>query len=448
MQGPNDMPIIGSKKQEPIKIMVGIPYYRDISVRTMSALLQTMGSIPYQFVNMWHGTANLVEGRNVISKAFMESDCQYLWFLDSDMVFDPRQVLMMLSALDEHKDAGLIAGMYTKRDGSMTPLVGLLDDKGNPPAIDTHIDWLLEHRGQVVDASLMPTGFMFIRREAFEKLEPPYFYRDWPWRTNDEAHPSMKDKMMSSDNVFVRDVREVAGMKTLAHLGVELGHLGEVVYLPEHFYQQADSFRVGSQIQRVKDNLGTEHGYDSPAYWDGLYHAELSAGRKRDYVELHEAVRAAVVGKQKVLDMGAGPGVLAEKLAEDGHDVTVSDFSEVAVKYCQQLGFEGFQFDLENDSLKPGQHKSYDVVVATEVLEHLEDPQKAIKKMYSFLKPGGLLIVTTPNNCLPPEEEPEHKQVVTEAGLRTWLAAFEDMDVLKINTQPFPKLMGLGKKPE
>lgn len=42
------------------------------------------------------------------------------------------------------------------------------------------------------------------------------------------------------------------------------------------------------------------------------------------------------------------------------------------------------------------QSNYFDVVIATEVLEHLYNPQKAIDEIYRVLKPGGICIVSTP----------------------------------------------------
>ena len=55
--------------------------------------------------------------------------------------------------------------------------------------------------------------------------------------------------------------------------------------------------------------------------------------------------------------------------------------------------------------------KKFDKIVCLETIEHLENPDKAIKNMFNHLKKGGLLIITTPrNNWIP---DPSHLHIFT-----------------------------------
>jgi 2-polyprenyl-3-methyl-5-hydroxy-6-metoxy-1,4-benzoquinol methylase len=46
----------------------------------------------------------------------------------------------------------------------------------------------------------------------------------------------------------------------------------------------------------------------------------------------------------------------------------------------------------------PGRDGTFDVVVAPEVIEHLENPRFMLREIFRLLRPGGTAIVTTPNN--------------------------------------------------
>ena len=52
--------------------------------------------------------------------------------------------------------------------------------------------------------------------------------------------------------------------------------------------------------------------------------------------------------------------------------------------------------DLNYESI-PSKDKSFDVVIAGEVLEHLINPYKVVREFYRILKPNGILIVSVPN---------------------------------------------------
>lgn len=66
---------------------------------------------------------------------------------------------------------------------------------------------------------------------------------------------------------------------------------------------------------------------------------------------------------------------------------------------------------------------SFDVVLCTEVLEHLPEPQRAIDEMYRVLRPGGTLLLTT-RFLFPIHDAPHDYFRFTKYGLRHLLRAF------------------------
>lgn len=95
--------------------------------------------------------------------------------------------------------------------------------------------------------------------------------------------------------------------------------------------------------------------------------------------------------KGKVLDVGAGSGRLTLKLAEQGLDVTPCD------KHPENFSADGSCDKVDvNDGL-PYKNETFDVVVCSEVIEHLENPWHALKEFHHVLKPKGILVISTPN---------------------------------------------------
>jgi len=97
----------------------------------------------------------------------------------------------------------------------------------------------------------------------------------------------------------------------------------------------------------------------------------------------------------KILDVGCGTGLAAEKLKKYGEvygiDISPKSIDE-AGKYnrCDKC-FLGIAEDLPfNDNI-------FDVVVCTEVMEHLLDPKKALSEFNRVLVDAGVLIISTPN---------------------------------------------------
>ncbi|MCD4695701.1 MAG: class I SAM-dependent methyltransferase [Bacteroidales bacterium] len=97
-----------------------------------------------------------------------------------------------------------------------------------------------------------------------------------------------------------------------------------------------------------------------------------------------------------ILDVGCGPGILLNKISKDFNTsgLTGLDFSETKIENCRKV-HPHIQF--EAHSIYEPYPLKYDLVICTEVLEHLEYPQKAMKQLLSLLRPGSTLLVTVPN---------------------------------------------------
>lgn len=419
-------------------ICLGLTAYRTIEQKTVQSLFNAMGQLPYKFGLVTHTSANVWRGRNVVVEGFLESPADFLMFVDADMVFTPEDMGKMIEAALENPDAGVIAGFYCVRDETLRPLVGWTDEDGILFDHDVQMEKLKESRGKLVEANMLPTGFMLIRRSVFEKLKAPWFIVH---TVQDEETDEIRH--YSSDNYFVQKCNR-AGIKTYAHFGVELGHVGNFVYHPAQMWPQLEAFSSMTQLRVGKEELGKRFGWNTREYWDALYSLEKQLGVVRGYAALHEAVKGGMQPGWNVLDVGSGPGVLAEKLKTSGCDVTCYDLADSAVRYCEEKGLTAKQWDLVNDDVPTGTHGTFDSVVCTEVLEHLDNPAAAIKKLYSFLKEDGMVVLTVPDNRLTPEEEPEHVQVFTAAKLAKLMTPFKDVFIEPINGY----LIGVGKKPQ
>lgn len=103
---------------------------------------------------------------------------------------------------------------------------------------------------------------------------------------------------------------------------------------------------------------------------------------------------------KRALDIGCGYGYVLEILKEYGYDVFGIDVSKHAIKKAKEINDDATL--LVHDVQTPLPFKlKFDLITCFEVLEHLKNPQLAVRNYYESLKPGGLLLVSTPNKLSP-----------------------------------------------
>ena len=99
---------------------------------------------------------------------------------------------------------------------------------------------------------------------------------------------------------------------------------------------------------------------------------------------------------KKMLDVGCASGAFLYVAKSLGWDVTGLEIGEASSEYARNKGINVINASIFDDSINI-EAATYDVVVFLEVIEHLEHPKRALEMIYSWLKPGGVLILSTPN---------------------------------------------------
>ena len=99
---------------------------------------------------------------------------------------------------------------------------------------------------------------------------------------------------------------------------------------------------------------------------------------------------------KKVLDVGCATGYLGKEFAKRGAEVTGIDIAKAALKKASEVLSFVKLVDL-NDGKLPFKDKTFDLIVASEVIEHLFKPSIILKEFKRVLKDDGKLIITTPN---------------------------------------------------
>jgi SAM-dependent methyltransferase len=133
-------------------------------------------------------------------------------------------------------------------------------------------------------------------------------------------------------------------------------------------------------------------------YYDGVFTRNRGMQSKWHHLKF-ERVARELEGYDRVLDIGCGPGTLAGNFTE-GHDWVGTDLSTRQIDYARRTyGDRGPRFYHESPAGVPDDEGPFDAVTMVELIEHL-DPllvDDTIGEALERLRPGGRLILTTPN---------------------------------------------------
>jgi glycosyltransferase involved in cell wall biosynthesis len=143
----------------------------------------------------------------------------------------------------------------------------------------------------------------------------------------------------------------------------------------------------------TKARLGEAGLFYEPKFDFGLFE-ESGYLVKRAANSLHQFVLAQPWDPSwEVADLGADRGILSAKIAERVAHVTAAGFEEPS----QAGGAEALALDLDEPFDAVLGAGRYDVVLVLDVVEHLRDPEDAVRRIAAVMKPGATLYASTGN---------------------------------------------------
>ena len=112
-----------------------------------------------------------------------------------------------------------------------------------------------------------------------------------------------------------------------------------------------------------------------------------------DWIQLHKGRTTTL------LDVGCGGGQFSKAAQDAGFVVYGIDADERMIETTgMKIGGMWVNRQLIGDDIPVGWHQAFDYVTSFQVIEHMEDPKKAIHWIWSLLQPGGCFVGSVPNN--------------------------------------------------
>lgn len=244
------------------KIMIATPMYGGMcagmftrSIADLSALCTHYG-IPLQFYFLFNESL-ITRARNYCCDEFMRSDATHLMFIDSDIGFNPQDVIALLAlSIKEGNEYDVIGGPYPKKCISWEK-IKLAVDKGiadkDPNVLENFVgDYVFNPKGGAQSISIaepvevleIGTGFMMIKKETMQKFADgfkQYLYKPDHVRTEHfdgtrqimqyfqaEIDP-VSNRYLSEDYWFCQKIQEL-NLKTWFCPWMKMQHVGTYIF--------------------------------------------------------------------------------------------------------------------------------------------------------------------------------------------------------------------------
>ncbi len=421
------------------KVFIGIPCYQDVSGETLEDYMRLVYYCGRRSEHEYFlGIKTKLEqfrARNAIVQGAIQTDCDYLFFIDDDHVIDwevtptanPRYGL--IDTLIEHMEAdpemGLCGVVYYQRGAECKPV---LMKEGK----DGGFYWMRDDEitGELQEVAVQGGGCMLIRMSVFDKIESPWFETE---------------KQHGTDLQICTKIRN-AGFKVYCDTSIQIGHVmtSREIVTPQN--------RLRISMDRAKEMSGGDEGIDNTwrsdsalglyradaeeylgcsfremeglsvkydpkdfAQWEGDaedYYAEKGEEQLARQVLFHhtEAMRQQIdlfLGMINTAapgygaDVGCGSAPIGFELAMRGHTMDFIDIDGAGA-----YEFTKWRATKRGIQCGWGLKGPYDYVLCMDSIEHIEQWRPLLENVCSALKDSGALITNYFGNV--DFKNPEH----------------------------------------
>jgi len=291
------------------KLFVATPMYGGAcagmfakSTADLSAMCAQYG-IPLQFYYLFNESL-ITRARNYCCDEFMRSEAEHMLFIDSDIGFNPQDVIAMMALQTLHEDKyDIIGGPYPKKCISWEKIKHAVDkgvaDK-DPNVLENYVgDYVFNPKngqqsiplGDPCEVLEIGTGFMMITKKAmqkfFETYKDQYMYKPDHVRTEHfdgsreimmffqaEVDPESK-RYLSEDYWFCQKAQK-AGIRTWFCPWMKLQHVGTYIFGGS----LADLASIGAAATADPDQLGKKIDQEKKFHSKTKIKQKVAAKRK------------------------------------------------------------------------------------------------------------------------------------------------------------------------
>ena len=147
------------------------------------------------------------------------------------------------------------------------------------------------------------------------------------------------------------------------------------------------------------DSWKYSYPYDQQELWNEITHYGYAYGYEHRRRETLRLLQSVVPKGSSVLDVAGAQGNFSLVMAELGYDVTWNDLREDLAEYVERKREHGNITYAPGNVFELGFDSKFDAVLITEIIEHVAHPDEFLRKIGTMVKPGGYVIMSTPNGA-------------------------------------------------
>jgi len=353
---------------------------------------------------------------SMIASHFLATDCSYMIMIDRDMVYTPDDIVRLMG----HMRAGydIVSGIYSLRNGIVLTGVPI---EGDSFPID----------GRVQEFKYVTSGFTGYSRKFLEALIKEYDLKPVMEGTPDEYYALFEEKRDPETGATVGwdwdlcDKARATGFQCYADTALQVGHMGDTIFTVSALMRRQqeilaeaplrDAEIVGSlaedfaeyfdiplkKLERLMRRWGNstasnEAWLDNTGSNDDFYRdnvdflAGLIVFNQRGIT--HKTRYEPLMGIQnsKIFDLGCGFGTLVFMLAANGNEVVGYDINNKGLDFAEWLAKK---YNRNGTFIRemPDTLAEFDIVTATDVLEHIEDLGPFLRDLGAKMSRGAML---------------------------------------------------------
>lgn len=235
------------------KVAIVMPCAEAVSPRSVQSLALMIAqackeSVDVKLIGITERTL-IHSARNWLSKEFLATDCDWVFWMDSDMILEPRTIPVMLRWADKLK-ATFLTGIYYQRMGKFLPTIGVNSVTSDGKTAKLPDDYSFHRVGVSEDAKIpfkvdvCGFGCVLMHRSVFDGMKYPFFR----FIFNEDS--SKPDSYISEDTYFCSVARK-NGTELWAVPELTCGHIGQAPVITARDFQPDKSALLKIEVKKA-----------------------------------------------------------------------------------------------------------------------------------------------------------------------------------------------------